>query len=112
MALYTNFSEVFTPMPIDENKFERLTELCHIQCSAEEKIDLFLNLSKILSYVELLNEIGTEDIEPCDQVLKTVHNVLREDVVGKTLPREEFLANAPSHIGGMVKVPSILNIST
>ncbi len=33
---------------------------------------------------------------------------MREDKTGDLLDRELFLANAPSHIGGMVRVPLII----
>jgi len=36
-------------------------------------------------------------------------NVFREDIVKNTLEREKLLENAPDKIGGMIKVPSILN---
>lgn len=99
-------------MTLKEEEFQKLTKLCHIKCSPEEKEALFSHLSKILSYAELLNEVGTEDIPPCDLVVKTLSNVLREDEIGPTLPKEQLLENSPSHIGGMIKVPSIFKTST
>ena len=38
-------------------------------------------------------------------------NVTREDVVGELLNREAFLANAPSHVGGMIRVPPVIKQS-
>jgi len=36
---------------------------------------------------------------------------MREDLVVPTLTREEFLANAPAHVGGMVRVPPVIKFS-
>jgi aspartyl-tRNA(Asn)/glutamyl-tRNA(Gln) amidotransferase subunit C len=89
-----------------------LTKLCRIECSQEEKEKLFEKLSNILSYMDLLGEVGTQDITPCNQVIETLNNIMREDKVGETLSREEFLANSPSHIGGMIKIPPVLKTAT
>ena len=98
-------------MSLDEKEFLKLTKLCRIECSPEEKEKLLSNISKILSYVSLLEELGTQDEEPCYQVLDSVNNILRQDEVGETLPADVFLSNAP-HIGGMIKLPPILKTST
>ncbi|MBI3236171.1 MAG: aspartyl/glutamyl-tRNA amidotransferase subunit C [Chlamydiales bacterium] len=45
-------------------------------------------------------------------VLKGLRNVMRKDEVGTPLSREEFLANAPSHVGGMVRVPPVIKTSS
>jgi aspartyl-tRNA(Asn)/glutamyl-tRNA(Gln) amidotransferase subunit C len=36
---------------------------------------------------------------------------MREDKVGETLPRELFLANAPSHVGGLIRVPPVIKFT-
>ena len=96
---------------MNEAEFSKLMKLCRIECAAGEKDTLLANVSKVLSYIELLNELNTQDIEPCYQVLDTVTNITRDDEVGTTLPREEFLANTVQ-IGGMVRVPPILTPPT
>lgn len=93
---------------LDKDTIAYLTELSRIDCSEEEKDALLKNLQSILDYVELLQEIDTTDVEPCNHVLEHMSNVMREDLVGEILPRETFLANAPSHVGGMIRVPPVL----
>jgi len=66
------------------------------------------DLEKIVTYVELLDEIDTDHVSPCNSVLQEMTNVMREDKVGTTLDRAVFLDNAPSQIGGMVKVPPVI----
>ncbi len=93
---------------MEEKDFLKLTKLCRIECSEEEKKKLMERLKKVLVYVEQLKEVDTAGVTPCNHVLETVHNVMREDVVGETLPRDLFLSNAPAHTGGMIRVPPVI----
>lgn len=93
---------------LDKKTIETLTKLCRIGCNDKELEAILSDLKKILNYVDQLQEIDTENVEPCNQVLEGVSNVMREDTVGSTLPRETFLANVPSQVGGMVRIPLVL----
>lgn len=55
-----------------------------------------------------MKEVDTEGVEVCNHVSETVSNVMREDDIGETLPRETFLENSPSHVGGMIRVPTVI----
>lgn len=96
----------------DEKELIKLTKLCRIDCTEEEKKALYQQLAKILNYIEQLKEVDTEGVEPCNRVLEMLTNVMREDEIGETLPRDLFLANAPAHVGGMVRVPPVIKFST
>jgi aspartyl-tRNA(Asn)/glutamyl-tRNA(Gln) amidotransferase subunit C len=86
-----------------------LTKLARIACTKEQEDALFEDMQKIVSYVELLDELNTEGVAPCNTVVQYVEKTpLRPDAVGQTLSREEFLKNSPSHIGGMIRVPPVL----
>ena len=93
---------------LNQENIKKLTELCRIDCSDEECSSILMDLRKILDYIEQLKEIDTTDVPACDHVLEMV-NVMREDEVAALLDRDTFLANAPAHIGGMVKVPPVLH---
>ncbi len=95
----------------NENELNKLTKLCRIACTEDEKKALHNQLSKVLEYIEQLNEVPTDGIEPCLRVLETLTNVMREDAIGEVLPRETFLANTPAHVGGMVRVPPVIKFS-
>lgn len=95
----------------DHQSLEYLKKLCRIECSAEENEDIRNSLSRVLEYVEQLNEVNTENTRTCRYVLRGMQeNQMREDEVKNPISREEFLANAPEQIGGMIKVPSVLNV--
>lgn len=93
---------------LDKEAIKSLISLSRIRCTEKEQEALLIDLQKILSYVDQLNEVDTENVSPCYQVIAGMANVMREDVVGPTLPREKFLENAPSQIGGMIRVPPVI----
>ena len=93
---------------LDKETIKYLSELCRIECTDEEQASLLEDLGSILGYIDQLNEIDTENVPPCNHVLADMANVMREDVVGETLPRETFLENAPSQVGGLIRVPPVI----
>lgn len=66
-------------------------------------------LSSILDYISILNEVKTEKVEPTAQVTGLL-GVTRKDRVDKrrSLSQEEALANAPDRKSGFFKVKPIL----
>lgn len=99
-------------MTFDEEDLEKLNKLCRLgEATKEEKIAISKHLEKVLGYMELLSEVDTTDVPTCYQVGETQENVSRDDIVINTLPREQFLENAPSHVGGMIRVPTVINFS-
>jgi len=86
---------------------EHVALLARLELSAEEKKLYADQLNAILTYVEMLNELDTEDVPPTAHVLP-LQNVFREDKVGGNLPTEEVLANAPEREEQFFKVPKII----
>ena len=64
-------------------------------------------MEKILTYVEKLNELDTDGIEPMSHVFP-VKNVFREDVVTNGDGSAETLANAPLEKDQSFKVPKTI----
>lgn len=93
---------------LDKETIKSLTKLSRIDCTEEEQESLLKDLEKILAHIEQLEQINTDNVPPCYQVLEGMQNVMREDVIGKVLNRDDFLANAPDHIGGLIKVPPVI----
>ena len=93
---------------LNKESARQLSRLCHIDCGEEELDGLLQDLEKILQYIELLDEIDTTDAAPCNHIIEGMANVMREDIVGAVLDRDTFLTNAPSHIGGMIRVPPVI----
>lgn len=94
----------------NKQTLEHLESLAKIKLSEEEKADLFQSIQKILIYMEQLSSIDTEGVEPCNYVLQGQQsNVFRKDEMTTPLPRDVFLDNSPDQIGGMIRVPPIIN---
>ncbi len=91
-----------------EEDLNKLAKLARIECSEEEKKLLRSSLSKVLNYIDLLQEVDTENVKPCSHSFEALFNVMREDVAQETLSRDLFLSSAPAHTGGMVRVPPIM----
>ena len=96
----------------NETELVKLTHLCRIECTEEEKKALHQHLARVLDYIEQLKEVDTEGVEPCYSVLETLTNVMREDEIKESLSRDPFLANAPAHVGGMIRVPPVIKFTT
>ncbi|MFA5250204.1 MAG: Asp-tRNA(Asn)/Glu-tRNA(Gln) amidotransferase subunit GatC [Parachlamydiales bacterium] len=95
----------------DKQKFEDLEKLCRIKCTPEEETSLLKDIEKILTFIEQLQAVSTDNVESCDFILKgLLSNVFRQDRFAEKdqMPTELFLSNAPEQIAGMVKVPTIL----
>ena len=65
-------------------------------------------LSRILDYIEQLNEVDTEGVPPTSHVLASMKNVFREDLPGESVSNEEALSNAPAKKDNFFKVPKII----
>ena len=97
----------------DKETLKYLEKLCRIQCSPEEEQEILDTLPRILGYIDQLNEVDTSKTAPCRYVLQDVlKNLMRDDEIGETLSREKFLNNAPDHVGGMIRVPTVLKASS
>lgn len=86
---------------------DHLSRLARLSISEEEKSTYGDQLAGILSYMEKLNELDTEGVEPTSHVI-SMSNVVREDLPLSSLPREEALANAPDSTGEFYRVPKII----
>jgi len=86
---------------------EYVAGLAQLSLSDAAKEKLAKELGGILSYIEKLNELDTEGIEPMMHAMPLT-NVLREDRVEPSLPRELALKNAPNTDGEYFLVPKIL----
>lgn len=85
----------------------RVSELANLPLKPEEKEKFEKQLSETLTYVEKLNSINTEGVEPTFQVTG-LENVMREDVTRPSLTQEEALSNTNSQHNGLFKVKVIL----
>jgi aspartyl-tRNA(Asn)/glutamyl-tRNA(Gln) amidotransferase subunit C len=91
-------------MKITEQTVQYAAALAKLTVSEEEKQTVAIELDHILDYIETMNALDTEGIEPMSHVLP-VKNVFREDVVTNGDNRTELLKNAPKQKDGSFAVP-------
>lgn len=89
---------------ITDETMEYVEILAKLELTEEERAQAKADMSRMLDYIDQLNELDTSGVEPMSHVFP-VHNVFREDVVTNGDNREEILANAPQRKDDCFKVP-------
>lgn len=85
-----------------------VAELARISLADDAVEKLQRDMQNIVDYIEQLSELDVSNIEPTAHAA-ALTNVLREDVVKDSYPRETMLANAPAVLNGeLIKVPQVL----
>ena len=93
---------------IDESQVRKVAKLSRLELTDAEVGEFTGQLRAILGYVEKMNELDTENVEPLAHCLP-ISNVFRPDCVKESLGTEKALANAPQRDGDFFKVPKILD---
>ena len=93
---------------ISKEQVEYMASLAKLKIS-EEKLEGFAsNISEVLSYLEILDEVDTKDVEPLYQVYD-YKQVFRQDVVEEGLTREQVLENTVEKQYGYFKLLNIMD---
>ena len=93
---------------LDESQVRKVAKLSRLELTEGEVEEFTGQLSAILDYVEKMNELDTQDVEPLAHCLP-IGNVFRPDRARESLGTEKVLANAPQRDGDFFKVPKILD---
>lgn len=89
---------------ISDETIEYVGILAKLELSDEEKEHAKKDMGSMLDYIDKLNELDTEGVEPMSHVFP-VNNVFREDVVTNQDEHEKILKNAPEEKEQSFKVP-------
>ena len=92
---------------ITTKDIEYVAGLARLYLTDEEKKVLTPQLKDIVSYVEKLGELNTENIEPTAHILP-LKNVLRPDIRKQSLDQQDALEMAPKKQDGMFRVPRVI----
>ncbi len=84
-----------------------VAKLANLSLKSEEREKFEKQLSEILTYVEKLKEVDTENVEITSQVTG-LENVTRKDEAKPSLSQNDALSNTKSQHNGFFKVPAIL----
>jgi len=91
---------------IERKDVEHIAKLAELDFSEGELEKFTVQLDRILDHVARISEVDTEKIPPTSHVIE-IKNVFRDDIVKKSIPREDALKNAPRVADGGFKVPKI-----
>ena len=93
-------------MSVTIREVEYVAALARLSLTEKEKEMYTHQLNEILAYMEHLNRLDTSKVEPLLHVIGQT-NVMRDDTVTPSLPREEALGNAPDRTEKFFKVPTV-----
>lgn len=94
-------------MAVSRKDVEHIAELARLKFNEDELNNFTEQLNEILAYVEKLNELDTENVEPLSHPVEG-NNVFREDVVKHSIPTSEALKNAPEKDDQFFHVPKVI----
>ncbi|MDQ3634537.1 MAG: Asp-tRNA(Asn)/Glu-tRNA(Gln) amidotransferase subunit GatC [Acidobacteriota bacterium] len=90
---------------------KQIAKLAHLEITDEE-VELYTpQMANIVSYIEQLNELDTENVEVSIGGLTEegeATETVREDIPQKSLGQEKALDQAPSAVKGHFQVPKVL----
>ena len=89
---------------ISDETIDYVGILAKLDLSPEEKEAAKKDMGRMLDYIDKLNELDTEGVEPMSHI-SAAANVFREDVVTNGDDRDNMLKNAPAVKDGSWKVP-------
>ena len=95
-------------MSVNINQVQQIAKLARLKFDENEIENLTSDMNKILDYMDQLNELDTNNIEPLSHPLD-LNNVMREDELIKSISREEAFKNAPSANQEFFKVPKVIS---
>ena len=94
-------------MSIDKATVEQIAKLAKLEFDDKSKEEIMKDLDRMLTFVDKLNELDTEGIEPLTH-MSEAYNVLREDEVKTEITQAEALKNAPQKDSDYFIVPKVL----
>jgi aspartyl-tRNA(Asn)/glutamyl-tRNA(Gln) amidotransferase subunit C len=92
---------------IDRAEVEHIAQLARLGLTEEEIASFTRQLATVIDYMEQLERVDTDGVEPTCFVVPR-HEPLRDDVVRESLPVEQALKNAPQVKKGYFAIPKVI----
>ena len=94
-------------MSLDKQTVAKVARLARIKMTEDELDQYGPQLNKIIEFVEQLEEVDTESVEPLPSPVDIALK-LREDVVNDGGYQDKVLANSPENLEGFYVVPKVV----
>ena len=98
---------IFYHMTIDLKTVKHISKLARISVDEEKANKLAGDLNSIFSFIEKLNELKTENVEPLSSIAETTLR-FREDKIKSENIREKILKNSPENNEDFFVVPKVV----
>lgn len=94
-------------MSVSEKDVHYIANLARLQVTDEEAQSYAKDMSNILEYMELLNEVNTDNVAPLEHVID-LDSRFRKDEAKEPLSHEDALKNAPDADSDYFRVPKVI----
>ena len=94
-------------MKLDTNTINKIAKLARIRLSEKEANEFLKDMNSILDWVEQLNEVNTDNIEPLTNISSAVL-IQRKDEAKNINSSDEILQNCPDKLEGYFAVPKVV----
>ena len=94
-------------MEVNKKLIQDIAKLAKLEFDAKSTKEMKADLEKMLAFVDKLNEIDTDGVDPLIYMSDEL-NVLREDEITEETSQKDALKNAPSKDSDYFKVPTVL----
>jgi aspartyl-tRNA(Asn)/glutamyl-tRNA(Gln) amidotransferase subunit C len=95
-------------MSLTRQEVEKIAHLARLALTEKELVEYQEQLSAVLDYAEMLDELDLSGVEPTAHAV-TRSNVLRTDTAEPSLPLEDVLRNAGQHQQDQFFIQSVLD---
>ncbi len=95
-------------MSLDIEAVSKIAHLARLGVDKSEYETYARNLSDILTFIEQLNNVDTQGVEPMAHPMDASQR-LRVDEVSETIQREKFQQVAPRTEAGLYLVPKVID---
>ncbi len=94
-------------MKIDKKTVDKIAKLSKLKFNEKEGELILKDMNKMLDFIDQLDELDTENIEPLVHMSEEV-NKLRKDINYTKISQQEALSNSPEKDSTYFKLPKVL----
>jgi aspartyl-tRNA(Asn)/glutamyl-tRNA(Gln) amidotransferase subunit C len=94
-------------MTIDLKTIKHISKLSRISVDDEKAKKLAGDLNSIFEFIEKLNKLNTENVEPLTSVVETTLKLRTDDVTSKNI-KDQILKNSPDKNEDFFVVPRVI----
>tara|TARA_B100001750_G_C15069835_1_gene380598 strand:+ start:197 stop:487 length:291 start_codon:yes stop_codon:yes gene_type:complete len=95
-------------MKVNNKLIQNISKLAKLKFDDKSSEEMREDLEKMIDFVNKLNEINTEGINPLIYLSDEI-NVQRDDVIKEEISQKDALKNAPQKDSDYFKIPKIIN---